>query len=95
MLRTNGRRANPLRVRSKFNASLEHNVYHVVSARVMRADIDAAILPRFEHLITAVPIFEKHHAVMGCSIELSYLFFAEFDALVLSAHLGMVLMRSG
>ena len=94
MLRSDGRGANPFIIRSKFNTSLEHNVYHIVSASMVRTNIDATILPRFVHLITAMPISEKHHTVVGCRIELSYLVLAEFDALMKSTHFRMIFMRS-
>ena len=94
MLCTYGRWADPFRVRSKLNTSLEHNVDHIVFASVMRANINASILPRLEHLITAVPLFEKHYTVMWFSIEFSYLVLTELDALMKSAHIGMIFVRS-
>ena len=68
MLRANGRRTDPFSVLTKFNTALEYNVYHFVSTSVVGTNFNAAFLPRFEHLITAVPVTEEHHTVMWSGI---------------------------
>ena len=94
MLCTHGFRTNPFSILPKFNTALKHDVYHVFSTSVMRTNFNAATLPRFEHLITTVPFFPNHYAVVWLSIELIKLLCAEFDSLMKSAHITMILMFS-
>ena len=62
---------------------------------MVRTDIDTATLPGFKHLISTVPVALDHDAIVRCLVELSHLFLTELDTLVVSAHVGVVLMRCG
>ena len=95
VLRTNGRRTNPFKSLTKFDTALENNIYHRISTCVVGANIDTTSLPGVKHLITAVPVTKEHNAVVWCCVERIQLVHAEFDSLMKSAHLTMILIMSG
>lgn len=61
----------------------------------MAAEGDAALLPRFVHLIPAVPVVKDHHAVVWLSVKFSDLLSAELDSLMVSALFTVVVLRRG
>ena len=93
MLRTNSSGASPLGGVTKLNTSLQHDINHVFTARLMRTNIDAASLPRLIHLVPTVPLIKNHYAVMWLLVQLSHLLQAELDPLVVSALLSVVEVR--
>jgi len=74
---------------------LKHDVNHVVATNFMAAEGNAALLPRFVHLIPALPVVKDHHAVVWLSVKFSDLLSAELDSLMVSALFTVVVLRSG
>lgn len=95
MLGANSCGAGPLSRVSKLNASLKHDVNHVVATNFMAAEGDATLLPRFVHLVSAVPVVKDHHAVVWLSVKFSDLLSAELDSLMVSALFTVVVLRCG
>lgn len=69
---------------------MKHDVNHIVATNFMTAEGDATLLPRFVHLISAVPVVKNHHAVVWLCVKFSDLLSAELDSLMVSAHFAMV-----
>ena len=74
---------------------MKHNVNHVVAANFMGTEGDAALFPRFVHLVPAVPVVKDHHAVVWLGVKFSDLLSAELNSLMVSALFTVIVLRSG
>jgi len=62
-----GGRANPSVVNA--NTALEHDVDHIVIAKLVLVHVDTAGLPGLGHLFLAEPLATKHDAIMRCRVQ--------------------------